>query len=42
MTDYKTGSTRAYTGLSPEDPHQGGTHLQLAVYGTAAAAAARP
>jgi hypothetical protein len=36
VTDYKTGSTRQYTGLSPENPHQGGTHLQLAVYGNAA------
>jgi hypothetical protein len=35
VTDYKTGSTRGYVGLSPEDPHQRGTHLQLAVYGTA-------
>jgi hypothetical protein len=36
VTDYKTGSARQYTGLGPVDPHQGGTHLQLAVYGTAA------
>ena len=36
MTDYKTGSTRQYGGLGPADPHQGGTHLQLAVYGNAA------
>jgi hypothetical protein len=36
VTDYKTGGTRQYTGLSPENPHQGGTHLQLAVYGNAA------
>jgi RecB family exonuclease len=35
VTDYKTGSTRQYKGLSPSDPHQGGTHLQLAVYGNA-------
>ncbi len=36
VTDYKTGSTRQYAGLNPADPHQGGTHLQLAVYGNAA------
>jgi RecB family exonuclease len=36
VTDYKTGGTRDYTGLSAEDPHQRGTHLQLAIYGTAA------
>ncbi len=36
VTDYKTGSTRGYQGLSADDPHQRGTHLQLAVYGTAA------
>ncbi len=36
VTDYKTGSTRQYGGLGPADPHQGGTHLQLAVYGNAA------
>jgi ATP-dependent helicase/nuclease subunit B len=35
VTDYKTGSTRGYEGLSPTDPHQGGTRLQLAVYGRA-------
>lgn len=36
VLDYKTGSTRAYAGLSAEDPHQGGRRLQLAVYGLAA------
>jgi hypothetical protein len=36
VTDYKTGSTDDYKGLSVNDPHQRGTHLQLAVYGTAA------
>lgn len=36
VTDYKTGSTSGYSGLCAEDPHQHGTHLQLAVYGTAA------
>jgi hypothetical protein len=36
VTDYKSGGTRQYDGLSPLDPHQRGTHLQLAVYGTAA------
>jgi ATP-dependent helicase/nuclease subunit B len=35
VIDYKTGSTRQYSGLSVEDPHQRGTHLQLAVYATA-------
>ena len=35
VIDYKTGGTGGYTGLGPEDPHQGGTRLQLAVYGTA-------
>ena len=34
--DYKTGSTRAYAGISADDPHQGGRRLQLAVYGLAA------
>jgi RecB family exonuclease len=36
VLDYKTGSTRAYTGISADDPHQGGRRLQLAVYGLAA------
>jgi ATP-dependent helicase/nuclease subunit B len=35
VTDYKTGSARRFQGLRAEDPHQGGTHLQLAIYGTA-------
>jgi len=37
VVDYKTGGTSSYQGLSAEDPHQGGTHLQLAVYAGAAA-----
>ncbi|MGQ0519784.1 MAG: PD-(D/E)XK nuclease family protein [Actinomycetota bacterium] len=37
VTDYKTGKADRYRGLSPGDPHQGGTHLQLAVYATAVA-----
>ncbi len=36
VIDYKTGSADAYKGLSTADPDQRGTHLQLAVYGTAA------
>ncbi len=36
VLDYKTGSTRAYKGLTADDPHQGGSHLQLAVYAAAA------
>ncbi|WP_426571270.1 PD-(D/E)XK nuclease family protein [Aquihabitans sp. McL0605] len=36
VLDYKTGSTTPYRGLSPDDPHQGGRRLQLAVYGLAA------
>jgi RecB family exonuclease len=36
VIDYKTGGASRYTGLSAEDPHQRGTHLQLAIYGTAA------
>jgi hypothetical protein len=35
VIDYKTGGADGYIGLGPEDPHQRGTHLQLAVYGTA-------
>ena len=35
VTDYKTGSTRRYDGLDADDPHQGGSHLQLAMYGLA-------
>jgi len=37
VIDYKTGGTSAYRGLSAEGPHQGGSHLQLAVYAMAAA-----
>lgn len=36
VLDYKTGSPRRYQDLSGDDPHQGGRHLQLAVYGLAA------
>ncbi|MBW3574728.1 MAG: PD-(D/E)XK nuclease family protein [Actinobacteria bacterium] len=36
VTDYKTGGTRDYRGLTGDDPHRGGTLLQLAVYGAAA------
>ncbi len=35
VIDYKTGASHSYEGLSAEDPHLHGTHLQLAVYGTA-------
>ncbi|WCO67610.1 PD-(D/E)XK nuclease family protein [Iamia majanohamensis] len=38
VVDYKTGSDRSYGGLSEDDPDQGGTRLQLAVYGAAARA----
>ncbi|MGI8937876.1 MAG: PD-(D/E)XK nuclease family protein [Iamia sp.] len=38
VVDYKTGSDRGYTSLSEDDPDQGGTRLQLAVYGAAARA----
>jgi RecB family exonuclease len=36
VVDYKTGKTDPYKGLSAADPHQGGRHLQLAVYAEAA------
>jgi ATP-dependent helicase/nuclease subunit B len=36
VLDYKTGSKRSYTGLSPEEPHGHGTKLQLWVYAVAA------
>lgn len=36
VLDYKTGKADRYRALSADDPHQGGTHLQLAVYGVAA------
>lgn len=39
VADYKTGSDRGFAGLSADDPDQGGTRLQLAVYGAAARAA---
>ncbi|MGH9183349.1 MAG: PD-(D/E)XK nuclease family protein [Acidimicrobiales bacterium] len=39
VTDYKTGSTGSYRGLGHDEPHAGGTVLQLAVYGAAARAA---
>jgi ATP-dependent helicase/nuclease subunit B len=38
VTDYKTGSSSRFRRLSPEDPDNGGTHLQLAVYALAARA----
>lgn len=37
VIDYKTGSTFSYKALHEDDPHQGGKHLQLAMYGVAAA-----
>ena len=36
VLDYKTGRPDRFRGLSADDPHQGGTHLQLAIYGLAA------
>jgi hypothetical protein len=36
VVDYKTGSARAYRGLSEENPDLGGTRLQLPIYGQAA------
>jgi ATP-dependent helicase/nuclease subunit B len=39
VADYKTGSASSFQGLSERNPDQGGTHLQLAVYGAAARAA---
>lgn len=41
VIDYKTGSTRAYGGLGPEDPDAQGRRLQLPVYALAARAHAR-
>lgn len=38
VIDYKTGRSYDYRGLSPENPDDRGTHLQLAVYGIAARA----
>lgn len=37
VIDYKTGKADDYRRLGPEDPHDRGRRLQLAVYGTAAA-----
>lgn len=36
LVDYKTGSDRDYKKLSEADPHEGGSRLQLAIYGQAA------
>lgn len=36
VVDYKTGRSTKFKGLSEQDPHQGGRHLQLAVYAEAA------
>lgn len=36
VLDYKTGKVDDYKDLGADDPHQGGRHLQLAVYGVAA------
>ncbi|HEY8526859.1 MAG TPA: PD-(D/E)XK nuclease family protein [Acidimicrobiales bacterium] len=38
VLDYKTGGSRPYATLGPDDPDQRGTRLQLAVYGQAARA----
>lgn len=38
VVDYKTGGDRGFASLSEEDPDQGGTRLQLAVYAAAARA----
>jgi len=35
VTDYKTGRSLAYKGLSETEPDLGGTHLQLAIYAAA-------
>jgi hypothetical protein len=37
VVDYKTGKADSYRGLRPSAPHDGGRHLQLPVYGVAAA-----
>lgn len=39
VLDYKTGRSRAYRGLSEDEPDGRGTHLQLPVYALAARAA---
>jgi RecB family exonuclease len=36
VIDYKTGASRSYQALTPEEPHQAGTRLQLALYGAVA------
>jgi ATP-dependent helicase/nuclease subunit B len=38
VIDYKTGKSQDYRGLTPDDPDQRGTRLQLPVYGLAARA----
>jgi hypothetical protein len=38
VVDYKTGSTRGYEKLTPDEPDRGGTRLQLVVYAFAARA----
>jgi RecB family exonuclease len=40
VIDYKTGSTRSYDAMTPDDPLAGGTKLQLPVYMAAAGSAA--
>jgi ATP-dependent helicase/nuclease subunit B len=35
VTDYKTGKADRYSKLTEADPHNGGSHLQLAVYAAA-------
>ncbi len=32
VLDYKTGSTKSYEGMGPDDPLKGGTKLQLPIY----------
>ena len=36
VIDYKTGRAQHYRGLSEANPHDGGSRLQLAIYGVAA------
>lgn len=36
VLDYKTGSAKRYEGLGEDDPHRGGTQLQLYLYAVAA------
>jgi RecB family exonuclease len=33
VIDYKTGASRGYQALTPDEPHRAGTRLQLALYG---------